>query len=937
MVGATKKLFYVFLVMLCGVNVSAQDVKKGKVYSISKPILRADDGLTVKYVLPPSGADEDYDPDHVDFGIFANHRENFDYGYSAGDPEWLSYLDPAVDYSDLEYDEEKDLGWQDFQKYVGDLKVSFTQPRPKVNTSGSIRTRYEPPKHLSPFGRSYTVSMLGAGRKASGGSIIHDAIENGNNAGHILLFGPVPKAEIATPDTNLPGVVFDVTVTGANKMVKDYGDQCSLNLFHAGRVHMGGAIEGDWLIDRRIIMTGKTNYQLDSKSIIRNRLPFDKAYDSFIGPHLVELWCWGVLVDQKEVQVELPRDIKLSATVETRPSQPKEEKLAIYFAPNLDIGPGLPSQYSQPSILKPIVNQPLGELKPDNNAENNPSEPTEFKPIKTPDFGLIPLELIDIPAREPLPAPGKDLGGKANDVSEDMSDDLGEFGPNNPNLPDTLNLPDVNGLEEKPALYKVAIRIDGLNAEALSGLKDGLVLYAVPPKFTDTEIQDIENYAVHYFFDKESLNQNSKNMVFWMRPGQFNLVLAWKGDIGVRRRIRLAEKVITVVAADNDKSAVITKAVRGQQTPVFNFGDIQINMEGKSSPIYPKTNRTFSLKSKVDFSRYELYYQLRKTGGYLHGCQPYEWLASESGDNHYEAGSQTSMRLIALGRDHTRFREGDLTVASLLRTNGAREVISVNMPAHSGQYELLVFVGQKNAEITEVIDPKNSLVVGKYPFSVTHPKAELSLPDGNTISVEAAEWAIKTQPYLPDGTAPDEYRVRVLGLDGYLKEKRGLDPALSGRRGLRADYFYMSKDDFAPDRFTRLAKGGHSAAYYNNDDAGTIRTPFWKTIKDGSPINIPGKSLYNDTYITNSLGYELARQRVYWKPWNSRSFLSEFYFSNKYPLAILPLEPDKSNWIKPDDRLRKRAVWDPTLKECILPILKVVKNGVPGASDGAIP
>lgn len=199
-----------------------------------------------------------------------------------------------------------------FPGYDEAPSLAYTPPRVGEGVSGTIGVEVTPPRYVSPFGRSYPIIMT-ADAVTVGENITHmidSYIEPPAHIGHFLAFGPMPRGNIQLPkgETYLPGEDIIAEVDTVDKLVNDYGEQCSINLYHAGRVHVGGGREGDWLVDRHQIAAGQNRYDLDSsKALHLGTFGIDHEQTTVLGPHLVELWCWGALnqAGYKITRVEL--------------------------------------------------------------------------------------------------------------------------------------------------------------------------------------------------------------------------------------------------------------------------------------------------------------------------------------------------------------------------------------------------------------------------------------------------------------------------------------------------------------------------------------------------------------------------------------------------------------------------------------------------------
>jgi hypothetical protein len=135
----------------------------------------------------------------------------------------------------------------------------------KVGASGALTGTVTPPKYISPFGRSYTLRILGNPQAFSddGNSLtttIDREVEAGRKISHMLYFGERPDAEIGLPEGAFysAGEDIPVTISNAHTLTENYGELCSLNLYHAGWVLQGGARESnpaDCTNRRRSILT----------------------------------------------------------------------------------------------------------------------------------------------------------------------------------------------------------------------------------------------------------------------------------------------------------------------------------------------------------------------------------------------------------------------------------------------------------------------------------------------------------------------------------------------------------------------------------------------------------------------------------------------------------------------------------------------------------
>ena len=962
----------------------AQQSGEIKAYSSRKLILRQSNPVIIQYDLPVFMSEEFY-PDYVQFGVSIKTFGE-DYGHFTSDPQWTAFTDQI--YESQGFDEKKQQEqWKQFQQYAGPLQTNFTQVRPGVGTKGSFQAPYKLPRYLPPLGRSYTINVFGEGEVVKDRLFLtHDAIKRTTSIGHVLLFGPEPKATIKTKLINVPGALFHVTISNADTLVDQFGEVCVVSLYHAGRVHLGGATEGDWLLDRRVLMKGQTEYSLDPNSSIRSALPYDKPYDSFIGVHLIELWCRGVLVDQKEVLVDLPNSAKLVVNIAKKPGQPPE------LTPRL-----LPSEpiTSFPETNSPglTINIPLGEedegeglgISDEDGFESSGTDffipPTRLPPIaitptapqpQTPDMSA-PNDLADYletmlkkkaftgdkkalkkqikalralaknGAFPPLPPPAYSTSPYAGGFGDalDLGDPVLSSSPGN-DIAEPLGNPgsfNEAGLNKPPSLYKVSVAVTGLTRDLWKYLVENTYLYAIPAGADLSSGKTPKDYIVHWYQQNKAAAAAGKTLSpaeFWLPSGQYDLQLGWDGDKGVRRRVSLAQKIITVTADDED---VARGRARGfnNKTPInnhFNYGDLDVTASDKVKPFYPGTARNFILTSKADFSNYDLHYQIKQKNGFLLGCLPYEWLADEDGKSH-ETGS---FHKLYLGRDHPRFGEGNLTVASLLDRSGATQKVSINLPYFSGDYVLSIYASRPDAGF--YLSTPDIQKLDSYTFTIKHPVARISFPKGDHFTIKGS-FGLDVNVNMPEGVSKD-YKMLVLGMDGFLKEKIHLDPNRNGRKGYRADYFYISEGQFSTERTDRLLKASFADVYYANHAAGTARKPVSKNFRSGetftiAPVYSKRSTAFNDLIVIDKFGNALMRKRAYWNPWGSADYLERFYFAPVYPKVLLPQEPSDADWIQPDDRLRKRAVWAPDSRECKVPILAAKLNIALGAPDKATP
>lgn len=979
----------------------AQQSGEIRAYYSSKAVLRQNDPVIVRYDLPVFMNEEFY-PDFVKFGI-SIRTFGEDYSHYTSDPAWDSFMDPDKNYQD-DADPSQSKEWLDYQQYLGPLKTSFTQPMPSVGSTGSIKVSYDLPRYLPPLGRSYTIVAFGEGGvKQPRTFLTHDAIKKSTSIGHLLLFGPEPKGEVKTNPTNPPGAQFYITISNANTLVDKFGDLCVLSLYHAGRVHLGGATEGDWLLDRRVLMKGQTEYALDPNSPIRQALPYKKPYDSYLGPHLVELWCRGVLVDQKVVLVDLPATIKLVDKIDKKPSKPPElarrliPKEPVTFAPvedtpstTIDLplgvnGDDVSDQADKDSLQSsnnfvPYASETLSQMPPEPVIKLAPGGMTPMEnpnPASAGDLADYLETLINSSSfsgdKKALEKQIKTLRAMAKNggystlppmPKEYPGDGENDFGENDRDFEEMLDLGDPvletrpdNGLQDassldiasaeadlnKPiSLYRVTVEIDDLPKGLWKYLAENTALYAIPAGVDFENGTSANDYIVHVYtpVDDTAGIAEPQPAEFWVPAGQYTLLLGWDGDKGVRRRITLARSIITVIADEKDVARgrgtdFDTKTAINEQ---FKLGDIEIKLNDPGRTFYPGTERKFILTAKADFSNYDLHYQIKQEDGFLLGCLPYEWLADEEGRYH----TADSFQKLYLGRDHPLFGQGDLSVASLLDGPGATQKISVRLPYFSGHYVLSVYATRKNEDFYPITPNMQKLAT--YNFTVRHPTAKISFPKGDHFTIKGS-YGIDVNVTMPVGVADgfdDGYRILNLGMDGFLKEKSHLDPNKRGRKGYRADYFYMREGLYSKERTARLLKASYADVYYANHAAGTLRQADSKRFTSGktftvAPAYSQRSAAFSDFIVVDKFGTALARKRAYWNPWGSADYLKAFYFASTYPTVLLPQEPSATDWIEPDDRLRKRAVWAPDNQQCKVPVLSAKLNIAFGAADEAIP
>ena len=937
--------------------VGAQDFR---VFLMSPSVLTDVDSVTINYDLPLAGF-PDFEADFILFGV-GTSKWSDNYQYAASEPNETAFMDPDFDYTSGEIDD----GYREFLTYTGSLDTEFTQPRPQPGSGGALAVSLTPQKYLSPFGQSFTISAAGGGRSLDDGLVLtHDAIERGNSVGHVLFFGPEPKASLDVAPTAPPGALIKARVPQAGDLVEKIGSQCVVELLHAGRVHPGGARQGDWLLDRQVIQSGTTEYALDPSSIIRYRTGASTDYDSFLGAHLVELWCRGVLVDQKIVEVDLPK-ITLTAVASKEPD-PESLPFEVRFGG---------------SDLMELPNDPDG----------NPIDPTEGGVE-----GLgVPLEGFDegfLSGAEPLDGGGLDLGSLENAVPDDggllvlpfdnssdsreggfliplpeapelpvitvpsleefeetltdlgggsLEEDFGDLGDPLPGFEDfgdpsstgtlDMGLPGSEdfGLPQDAFLYPVTASISGISGAIWDALSEDIWLSAIPKAADFSALGLYGDYAKDIF----SGDGAEKQAKFLLPAGDYELRAYWGGDKGAFKAVELARMDLTVEAVEEDTSA-------GQifdfgPGPSFEANTVQLAALDGDQPYYPATERSFSFASSADFSEHDLYVQFRRVDPYIGNCWLVEW-ESDAELRQYDAlavGQRIFPRMITGNEDSSEF---SADFSDVFAQSGGSVALTLNIPEHAGRYALEVFATSKFRSLDAFTEFER---IGAMEIDIEHPAGRIDLLNGDEIR-GAGQQNLDISVDLSEG-AGNFYQLRVVGLNGYLESRAHLDPNLKGRKGVTEKLVGLSEDDFDEAKRTALRRVGHASRMFVE---GSGNLSLDRRLTGGGqysgtvgPVYAEnGQMHFGEVILADRNGMVLDRQRYKWSRFKDADYLEDFYFAASYPSELTPVAPSLEDRIQPDDPLRKRNAWLPTEKFCGGEEDEIVVSQAHGASDEALP
>ena len=830
------------------------------------------------------------------------------------------------------------LDSNDYPEYAQPPVRSYTPPRVGEGATGAVNVQVTPPRYVSPFGRSFPIIMWG-NAITEGKNITHmidSYVDPPAHIAHYLAFGPIPRGKVHLPngETYLPGEEIVAAIATADSLIHDFGKQCSINLYHAGRVHEGGAREADWLVHRLRLEPGQTRYSLEMDKAMHHRTRGNHELTTILSPHLVELWCWGALVDQKVVNVVMPKGVSFEISIDEEPSTPpealskpksdEEGYRAVPIPPALrprrdevETPPAQPAPAPESAAAASLPDNDLMVATPEFVPLPPPPvidipQPPAFQPLEAPSMGSIDTSglreqanaLREMAKTQPSDSPGIELYLEQADQLEALADQLesavsnaaagtppypnvgetppgatlGDFGSLAPaavNLPGELALPEA---PPPPSQWRLDWQLNDFDAEEFAKLNHESHLSVSLHKRKDDGTWEIFGALP----PGTAVGNITRSGEYWLEAGEYEARLYWDGDPQGGMRIILARETFTIAG---DDSGPAVRMARGWGMGVAKGdADIAFTEEG---PVYPHTKRRFTITGKKDFSQLDLHFVIRPRDGFTYQCTEMTWLPM---------AHDPVLKLYGT------FIDSEKDIAAHLIEDGDQVQFEFLMPERPGRYEMVLYATPYNMDPNDPWDQTMVLEMDRIDFTLAAPKIKIELGPafGDMMS------ARKLDVTIPEDAIPFNYTTRTKALQGMLRERKDLDPADRGYKSYRRSIYYVP-DDIPEAERQKLITTNLSTVVHDGwgDQSGTVS-------RDG---NVYTNTRFNEVYVEDRNGFVLKRQRFENEIFQS-SIWNKIYDLGTPPDAIVPVAPSNKDWVEEDDPLRSLAIWNPTPEQC---------------------
>jgi len=927
-------------------------MKTSDIYWAEKRLFQVGEPVTVHYSIPDIAIDdveEDgiriYEPEYIDVYTYIVT------GGAWGQGDYRRNANQLPD--------------SDFPEYAIAPVLDYSPPRTSEGYSGTISVNVTPPQFISSFGQSYPVTMR-SDATTTGKNINHlidSYIEPMGHVSHYLMYGPRPKGEVELPkgETYLPGETIVADISAARQLVNDYGKQCSINLYHTGRVHMGGAREADWLVHRLRIEPGQTRYELKPDKAMHNLTRARHKQDTMVGPHLVELWCWGVLVDQTTIHMSLPKGVSFDIAIDEDPSTPPNDWTSPVNKPEAaeGMGPMLGMMVRHPDadvLPKPLAPPPPPTADAEASLAPMPGEPAmpvPFQPTMAPIPEFAPIaapEPIEIPVYTPAAGGGVDVASLRNYATA-----LRKLAQENDG-------PGYEGYETQAAqLEQTADQLDKVSQDApAGGALDGGTPptedFGTPPgtvgglDFGDTHLpgsalipdaslEDVDvadapsMWKVAYQIrdieqrDFAKLNQDYHLSVSlhlrdgdgeWDESGYIpatsnpaTSTIATSGHQWLEAGEYEARlywhgdkhtdmKFILArqqFVVAGDNSGPSVRQADGINLPVYH-GDASLSLT-RPGNVYPQARREITITANANFSTLDLHYQFRRKSGYSYQCMPYDWKA--------EANDQ-ALKL------YGNWISSDKDIAQHLRKEGDSVDVPLHFPEWPGEYELVLIATAYNMTPKEAEPYMAVREIATMDVTITSPSASIEFVSNFGYGGQGREVKLN----LPKDADDNHYKVSAVALEGLLPARTDLDPAKSGYKGHRQNIILLQSDwdskFFNEMRSTNLSAVVHET-WEQGLNIGSNGTSPAELYPHKEFYKLTGGGKFNEVRVLDQHGFMLARKRYVFDETKTEVW-ADIYDLGMLPPELITVAPSENDWIEDDDPLRALKIWSPTIDQC---------------------